>query len=517
MDSAMLLGFAACLRGTGPLYAPYAPSLVTCADWCMGTQACRAFEWRNGTCALFSGSDAGDSAHCWAQRYASPERETAMSMRTRTNELRAKLFRIPLVGQLAHYVYNTAMEIDQLVRDTRPAYALNPATWASVAYTLQRWEEAGIAEYDDVTVERVRHHFELMASTVDSPLLARHTFRLCAFPYEDTGFEYCPANIVDVHAARAYVASHCAIESQFVVDTTRSNVTVVHVGGTEVDNGWEIDVSARNDDGELCAMPTGDGDVHCGFLDIAQRILHQLTSSGTPFLERARAGVPTEWIAVSQGTSVIPILLLLLRSYVRDVLDVPLRVQNAWLWSPVPMGDDDMVRAYGHAYDNVTHVYAHGNDFIALLTPALLGIRHVDATQSTVEYDVAHCTGRWSDCVAQCDTLALPRCVNLAILAGTLYPHTAWLSTGAAFTEAERLQYVIGAPGADRAVIFSARPMRYTTMCLPRLYARFRYKDMCEESDGYNSFYALAVEESHELHAWCDRSVNATMHPRLCC
>ena len=250
-------------------------------------------------------------------------------------------------------------------------------------------------------------------------------------------------------------------------------MTVVHVGGTEVDNGWEIDVSARNDDGELCAMPTGEGQcAHCGFLDIAQR-----TSNSSPFRARrswnARAPAYPPSGSISQGTSVIPILLLLLRSYVRDVLDVPLRVQNAWLWSPVPMGDDDMVRAYGHAYDNVTHVYAHGNDFTALLTPALLGIRHIDATQSTVEYDVAHCTGRWSDCVAQCDTLALPRCVNLAILASTLYPHTAWLSTGAAFTEAERLQYVIGAPGADRIVLLSARPMRYTTMCLPRLYARF--------------------------------------------
>ena len=38
---------------------------------------------------------------------------------------------------------------------------------------------------------------------------------------------------------------------------------------------------------------------------------------------------------------------------------------------------------------------------------------------------------------------------------------------------------------------------------------------MCDEGDGYNSFYALAVKESHELYAWCSRSVNTSLHPWL--
>ena len=219
--SAMPPGFEACLRGTGPLYNPYAAQPRHMRRLVHGRGCPRRVAY--GEMSLSLQDTRGRRRPLLGAAVRAGEKTSRLGCGSRTNFFVARSYSASRsLGTLVHYVYNTAMEIDQLMRDTRPAYALNPATWASVAYTLQRWEEAGIAEYDDATVERVRGHFRHHNEhrRLAAPR-APHVPTL-RVPVRGHGLRVLPRqHRRRTRGTRVRGVALRAIESQFVVDTTR--------------------------------------------------------------------------------------------------------------------------------------------------------------------------------------------------------------------------------------------------------------------------------------------------------
>ena len=501
----MLNGFLQNCSISIPQQVVHNVTLEGCADTCLGVESCRAFRYPD--CALFATSMPGNDSTCYARRFMSPSRETAITMRVRENEMRWYIRRVPFLGEMCVYVYDTFVLTDKLRRDTLQAYASFPAAYASAAFTFDKWKSSGPAEYDELALNRIRRFWNVGTTRIDVRTVRRFATHLCATPYDDKlSFEYCPSVVQDVASARSYVQEHCPIESEIVVDTIHDpNVVLVHVGGTYVDNGWEIDVSARNVDGDLCTYPlSGYGRVHCGFLDLAMRGAFVLMSDG--FLDHLHK--PVEFVGVSQGTGVIPILLPLLAHFAPHM-----RVSRIHLWVPTPMGDRAFVDTFVDTYGDVTYSYAHGNDFISALTVGIFGIENVDTAHTTVDYDIAHCTGQWSECMSECTSSTTPRCANLIFLANTFYPHIKWF--GEAFSQNEQLEITLSVDVTDRYAVMRALPLRYDRMCLADLMARFRYKDMCAgQDDAYNPFRALANYESDEMELWCRRGNDTAP---LCC